>query len=311
MRLQGCSVLVVEASGPDPKRAKASSAAFNATRDGITRLSCSGGWWALGWREAQLYAAAAAAVATPSCLLLPYVPTPDPALGAGFAVQHASGALVVVTGPAALYPFLTQDARQHLAGATHASLVPGARLVGCRGEAIDPCITGSWCQDRATTAERAGTQPYSTRRPAGLLLCRLRGYIGGEWVPLRLVGLAEAPGARDALARLLAAASVAGPGGWRVGWPQAKDGQQQAGDTTISGQRMTAPAWAAHWASLAPYVAVLEAEGATAARQLQEVSRWRASSRGARLARITSDTWHIADATTMHGRPAVLLQTQA
>lgn len=78
---------------------------------------------------ARLYAAAAAP--EPQALLLPCVLAPAFLLCAGFAVQHASGALVVVTGPAALYPFLTQDARQHLAGATHASLVPGARLVGC------------------------------------------------------------------------------------------------------------------------------------------------------------------------------------
>ncbi len=79
---------------------------------------------------------------------------------------------------------------------------------------------------------------------------RIRGYVGGEWVPLQLVGVGEAPGARRALARLLAASSVAQAGGWRVGWPPQQQRQEQQPQQGQAG--VGAP-----WAALAAFVTLL------------------------------------------------------
>lgn len=75
----------------------------------------------------------------------------------------------------------------------------------------------------------------------------------GKWVTLRLLGVGAAPGVREAFATLLSASSVAGPGGWRLGWP----GQQL-------GQSGSIP-----WAALAPYVAVLAPEPGQCGEALQ------------------------------------------
>jgi hypothetical protein len=45
---------------------------------------------------------------------------------------------------------------------------------------------------------------------------------GGSLLPLQLVAVRELPGVRAALAQLVASPSLAGPGGWDVGWHMPK-----------------------------------------------------------------------------------------
>ncbi|KAL4425274.1 hypothetical protein ABPG75_009290 [Micractinium tetrahymenae] len=147
----GC--VLVTATCPDPKLAKAALAPFHASRDGRTTISTS-----------------------------------------GFVLLHG-GQPVVLTSAAAVLPLL-QQSRRHalqaggsgLAGASSADLVAGAQLHALPSDAAEISVCGG------SAAQQQ--QP----------------------VELRLAGLAELPGVRQALARLLAAPSIAGPGGWQLGW---------------------------------------------------------------------------------------------
>ena len=93
----------------------------------------------------------------------------------------------------------------------------------------------------------------------------MRGYVNRDWVPLRLLGVAEAPGVQAALSRLLSAPSVAGSGAWRVGFPPQPHSQRQSiHNLQAAGQRdqwqQQQPDAGALRELLAAYVAVLVPE---------------------------------------------------
>ncbi|GAB4814878.1 hypothetical protein N2152v2_001924 [Parachlorella kessleri] len=110
----------------------------------------------------------------------------------------------------------------------------------------------------------AGRQNLPSATHASLVpAASIRGYLNGERVPLRLLGVAEAPGVQQALSHLLSAPSVAGSGAWRVGFPPQPHSQRQPLHDKQGGQRFQwqqQPAVGSLGTRLAAYVAVLVPE---------------------------------------------------
>ncbi len=115
------------------------------------------------------------------------------------------GQPMVLASAAAVYPLLPPHRRQlgSLAGTCHADLVHGAQLTAVLP---DSCSLNS---SPARSSSSSGGQG------------------AGSSIELRLAGVAELPGVRAALARLLAAPSSAGPGGWQLGWLLHQHGRAQ------------------------------------------------------------------------------------
>lgn len=98
---------------------------------------------------------------------------------------------IVLSSAAVVHPLLPAARRTSLSGASHADLLPGVRLA-------------------ATACDDAGSGAASTLA-----------------IDLRLAAVAEVPALRAALVQLLAAPSLAGPGGWQLGWLMQRAPPQQ------------------------------------------------------------------------------------
>lgn len=195
--MNGACVLIA-ATCPDPKLAKAALAPFHTSRDGQTTFSTSGkhvdsNRFSICCRreeEALPTALAAAGRRQPACkrlnCSLQWYPV-------GFVLMH-DGQPVVVTSAAAVLPLLQQRRRQALEAvgsglgvASSADLAAGVQL---------RALSESDANDSGSGSRGGPQQP----------------------VDLRLASLAELPGVRQALGSLLGAPSIAGPGGWQLGW---------------------------------------------------------------------------------------------
>ena len=112
----------------------------------------------------------------------------------------------MLASAAAVYPLFPPHRRRlgSLAGTQHSHLVPGAQLAAILADgSADSRHAGQGAT--SNSGAEAGSSASGTSAAGGTL-------------QLRLLGVAEVPGVRQALARLLAAPSMAGPTGWQLGW---------------------------------------------------------------------------------------------
>ena len=134
-----------------------------------------------------------------------------------------NGQPVVLASAAVVLPLLPPHRRQlgSLAGTRPADLVPGAQLA-----AVLPDDCNSRCGSSlssSSTGDGSAASSSTTAIPSA------SGSLGpGSSIELQLVGMSELPVVRHALARLLAAPSSAGPGGWQLGWLLHQQGQAAA-----------------------------------------------------------------------------------
>ena len=284
-------------------------------------------------RDARPSAAAIADLPPPplpppgSLLLLP-APARNPALHhchslvvyhpAGFVVLH-NGQPVVLASAAAVYPLLPPHRRQlgSLAGTGPADLVPGAQLA-----AVLPDDCNSSCGSNLSNISSSSSGDGSTTA-----IPSASSSLGpGSSIELRLVGMAELPGVRHALARLLAAPSSAGPGGWQLGWLLHQQGQAaepaQLSQLPAEQLALLRPSQLQSPASprqaltpdmlaVASHVAVLQAATPAGAQALQQVALpWPDSSSGGRGCAATTAALQMGRFVTAVGAPFGVLAPQ-